>query len=254
MNRNVNHFLVILSAVFLFILACDNSNNGIASESSEEISDIDPKVVKMPKSTEYYDYNTTVYNCSPGKTDHSVTTSSLINTSVIFSSTAKGGGSVGVEIPHVIKADLEGAIEKGYQNIFEQSKKEEYKVSKEIPPWQGITIMIKYTKKVYESEISYKKGKKKYTVPYQFIINVPIPEEIRFKNVKCTGQPSSVQIDPAYKTLEVGDELQLKAELLDNENNRLAPEYHKQYEKGVNDEVLFIFTTDEIGDIYVYYR
>jgi len=39
-----------------------------------------------------------------------------------------------------------------------------------------------------------------------------------------------------------------------NENNILAPEYHKQYEKGINDEVLFIFTSNKKGEIFVYYR
>ena len=39
-----------------------------------------------------------------------------------------------------------------------------------------------------------------------------------------------------------------------NENNILAPEYHKQYEKAINGEVLFVFTSDDKGKIYVYYR
>ena len=39
-----------------------------------------------------------------------------------------------------------------------------------------------------------------------------------------------------------------------NENNILAPEYHKQYEKGINGEVLFVFTSDDKGKIFVYYR
>lgn len=39
-----------------------------------------------------------------------------------------------------------------------------------------------------------------------------------------------------------------------NENNIMAPEYHKQYEKGINDEILFVFTSDEKGQIHVYYR
>ncbi len=39
-----------------------------------------------------------------------------------------------------------------------------------------------------------------------------------------------------------------------NENNILAPEFHKQYEKGINDEVLFIFTSNKKGEIFVYYR
>jgi hypothetical protein len=39
-----------------------------------------------------------------------------------------------------------------------------------------------------------------------------------------------------------------------NENNILAPEFHRQYEKGINDEVLYIFTTDAEGQIFVYYR
>ena len=38
------------------------------------------------------------------------------------------------------------------------------------------------------------------------------------------------------------------------ENNILAPEYHKQYEKGVNDEILYIFTSNEKGEVIVYYR
>ena len=38
------------------------------------------------------------------------------------------------------------------------------------------------------------------------------------------------------------------------ENNILAPEFHKQYEKGINGEVLFVFTSDDKGKIYVYYR
>jgi hypothetical protein len=38
------------------------------------------------------------------------------------------------------------------------------------------------------------------------------------------------------------------------ENNIMAPEFHKQYEKGINGEVLFVFTSDEKGKIYVYYR
>lgn len=38
------------------------------------------------------------------------------------------------------------------------------------------------------------------------------------------------------------------------ENNILAPEYHKQYEKGVNDEILYIFTSNEKGEVLVYYR
>ncbi|MBT3226788.1 MAG: hypothetical protein HN580_06955 [Deltaproteobacteria bacterium] len=39
-----------------------------------------------------------------------------------------------------------------------------------------------------------------------------------------------------------------------NENNILAPEFHKQYEKGINDEVLYIFTSNKKGEIFVYYR
>ena len=39
-----------------------------------------------------------------------------------------------------------------------------------------------------------------------------------------------------------------------NENNILSPEFHKQYEKGINDEVLFIFTSNKKGEIFVYYR
>lgn len=39
-----------------------------------------------------------------------------------------------------------------------------------------------------------------------------------------------------------------------NENNILAPEFHKQYEKGINGEVLFVFTSDDKGKIYVYFR
>ncbi|MBU2643784.1 hypothetical protein KKI24_03690 [bacterium] len=39
-----------------------------------------------------------------------------------------------------------------------------------------------------------------------------------------------------------------------NENNILRPEFHKQYEKGVNDEVLYIFTSNKKGEIFVYYR
>ncbi len=39
-----------------------------------------------------------------------------------------------------------------------------------------------------------------------------------------------------------------------NENNILAPEFHKQYEKGVNDEVLYIFTSNKKGEIFIYYR
>lgn len=38
------------------------------------------------------------------------------------------------------------------------------------------------------------------------------------------------------------------------ENNILAPEFHKQYEKGVNDEILYVFTTNERGEVVVYYR
>ncbi len=39
-----------------------------------------------------------------------------------------------------------------------------------------------------------------------------------------------------------------------NENNILSPDFHKQYEKGINDEVLFIFTSNKKGEIFVYYR
>jgi len=39
-----------------------------------------------------------------------------------------------------------------------------------------------------------------------------------------------------------------------NENNILSPEFHKQYEKGINDEVLYIFTSNKKGEIFVYYR
>jgi len=39
-----------------------------------------------------------------------------------------------------------------------------------------------------------------------------------------------------------------------NENHTPAPEQQKQYEKGINGEVLFIFTTDAKGQIYVYWR
>ncbi|MCP4749726.1 MAG: hypothetical protein GY866_02430 [Proteobacteria bacterium] len=39
-----------------------------------------------------------------------------------------------------------------------------------------------------------------------------------------------------------------------SENNIMAPEYYKQYEKGINDEVLYIFTSNENGQIFVYYR
>lgn len=39
-----------------------------------------------------------------------------------------------------------------------------------------------------------------------------------------------------------------------NENNILSPEYHKQYEKGINDEVLYIFTSNKEGEVFVYYR
>ena len=39
-----------------------------------------------------------------------------------------------------------------------------------------------------------------------------------------------------------------------NENHTVAPEVNKQYEKGVNGEVLFIFTSDAKGKVYVYWR
>ncbi|NQU64753.1 MAG: hypothetical protein HQ517_10815 [SAR324 cluster bacterium] len=39
-----------------------------------------------------------------------------------------------------------------------------------------------------------------------------------------------------------------------NENNILSPEFHKQYEKGINDEVLYIFTSNNKGEVFVYYR
>lgn len=39
-----------------------------------------------------------------------------------------------------------------------------------------------------------------------------------------------------------------------NENNIPAPPTAKQYEKGVNGEVLFIFTSNEKGQVYVYWR
>ncbi|PCI25255.1 MAG: hypothetical protein COB67_10955 [SAR324 cluster bacterium] len=39
-----------------------------------------------------------------------------------------------------------------------------------------------------------------------------------------------------------------------NENNIIAPAFQDQYEKGVNGEVLFIFSTNKQGQIYVYYR
>ena len=38
------------------------------------------------------------------------------------------------------------------------------------------------------------------------------------------------------------------------ENNILRPEFHKQYEKGVNGEILYIFTSNKKGEIFVYYR
>jgi len=39
-----------------------------------------------------------------------------------------------------------------------------------------------------------------------------------------------------------------------NENHTPAPEVDVQYEKGVNGEVLFIFTSDKKGQIFVYWR
>lgn len=38
------------------------------------------------------------------------------------------------------------------------------------------------------------------------------------------------------------------------ENNILRPEFHKQYEKGVNNEILYVFTSNERGEVVVYYR
>ena len=38
------------------------------------------------------------------------------------------------------------------------------------------------------------------------------------------------------------------------ENNIPRPKFHKQYEKGVNGEILYIFTSNEKGQVYVYYR
>ncbi len=38
------------------------------------------------------------------------------------------------------------------------------------------------------------------------------------------------------------------------ENNIMPPETFKQYEKGVNGEILFIFTSNRQGQIFVYYR
>ncbi|MDT8446494.1 MAG: hypothetical protein RRB13_06305 [bacterium] len=45
-----------------------------------------------------------------------------------------------------------------------------------------------------------------------------------------------------------------QADQFQNENNIPAPPVHKQYEKGVNGEVLFIFTSNDKGQIFVYWR
>jgi uncharacterized protein YjdB len=217
MGRTINQIVGVWILFFLFVLVCGYNNICIASD---EISDIDPNVVEKPKSVINFDYDTKILNCSPGKLEHSVTTSSLTMTKVDFSGTQSGGGSVGVDIS-VFRADLEGAIKKGYQKTFEQSKKEEYSVTKEIPPWEGIKIMLRYSKKIFESEISYKKGKKEFSVPYKYIVDVPVPKTIKLENIECSGRPTSVDIHPGYKKLEVGDKFQLKAELLDNKNNSL---------------------------------
>ena len=161
MNRTINEFIVLLSVVALFIFACDNNNNSIASDSSDKVSDVAANVVQVPKNIQYYDFEQTIDNCAPGKTTHTFTTSSITTKSLNISDTTSGGGSIGIEIPMLIKAGLEGEITRGYQNIFEQAKKEEYQVAKEIPPWHVMKIKVRFKKKIYESEITYKKDKKR---------------------------------------------------------------------------------------------
>jgi len=69
------------------------------------------------------------------------------------------------------------------------------------------------------------------------IVNVEIGKDGKMKKFSVRS----------YANKEKVDEFQ-------NENNVMAPEFYKQYEKGVNDEVLYIFTSDENGQIFVYYR
>ena len=209
---------MILSVVFLFIILGDYNNYCIASEAS----DIKPNVVKFVKTTQYSNIEQTIDNCSPGKITHTISMSTYEDTSVKFSDTKSGGGSVGVEIPKIVKAGLEGEIKKGYENLFKQTAKEEQKFTKEILPWQIMKIKVKLEKKIYESEATYKKGKKTYKVPYQYIIQVPVPTKVSFSNVKCSGQPRAVDITPDYRKLEIGATFQLKAELLDTDNKVLS--------------------------------
>jgi len=54
-----------------------------------------------------------------------------------------------------------------------------------------------------------------------------------------------------FSTKTQGDENSPEFQM---ENNIMPPETFKQYEKGIDEEILFIFTSNRNGQIFVYYR
>lgn len=105
-------------------------------------------------------------------------------------------------------------------------------------------------------------NKKTFSVKNKNVKNNLIREGLIVKTKRRNGVMSKLEI----VTVEMGADGKMKkfsvrsyadkdnVSEFQNENNIMAPEFYKQYEKGVNDEVLYIFTSDENGQIFVYYR
>ena len=131
------------------------------------------------------------------------------------------GAEVGIEIPAALRLNLKAAVESGYQTTLEQAHDTSHKITVEMQPWTIVISELEIEKKEFASEIVFEKAGIVYQVPYRFTSQAPDLSKVSHKSVICPEKPSSLEITPSHVSLEVGKTTQLRAILLDSQNNAI---------------------------------
>lgn len=226
MNKIINSIILLFLVTCLLPIACEYDKDKSSSKTSDEISDIKIDVVKKPSDTITSDDSISVENCGPGKTTLSKAISSKVKKDTVVADKASVGISGEFEIPMTLRASLKAEIERSYQNMYEQALEEMNKIDKEIPAWTIINVRLQYEKQTFESEASFKKGKKLYKVPYHYTLSAPVTKSVQIDSVRCKGEPKFIDIKSKPRPLEVGDTTRLSAVLFDSMGNAMD---HKQF-------------------------